>query len=59
MFRRQEGLILRDTTRTHSFIDVTRIYWKVHKLLTLFVEVKANSYTTLIACDFRDVPNVL
>lgn len=47
------------TTENHSFKYADQVYWKVHKSITLFVEIKASSYTILIASDLKNVPNVL
>ena len=46
-------------TQLRSFRYAAQVHRKVHKSLTLCVEVKASSYTILIASDLRNVPNVL
>lgn len=46
-------------TQMRSFKYAAQVHRKVHKSLTLCVEVRASSYTILIASDLRNVPNVL
>lgn len=57
---RQEGWIPFEAPLRSALLDMQlRFTRKVHKSLALFVEVKARSYTVLIASDLRNVPNVL